>query len=42
MVSPVGPLGLALAYGFDRQDASGKPAPGWKVHFSIGTLFNQQ
>lgn len=42
MVSPVGPLGLALAYGFDRQDASGRPAPGWKVHFSIGTLFNQQ
>jgi outer membrane protein insertion porin family len=42
MVSPVGPLGIALAYGFDRLDASGKPAPGWKLHFSIGTQFNQQ
>jgi outer membrane protein insertion porin family len=42
MVSPVGPLGLALAYGFDRRDAAGLPAPGWKLHFSIGTLFNQQ
>jgi outer membrane protein insertion porin family len=42
MVSPVGPLGVALAYGFDRRDASGQPAPGWKVHFIIGTLFNQQ
>ena len=42
MVSPVGPLGVALGYGFDRRDASGQPAPGWKVHFIIGTLFNQQ
>jgi outer membrane protein insertion porin family len=42
MVSPVGPVGVALAYGFDRRDASGRPAPGWKVHFIIGTLFNQQ
>jgi outer membrane protein insertion porin family len=42
MISPVGPLGVALAYGFDRRDASGAPAPGWKVHFSVGTTFNQQ
>jgi outer membrane protein insertion porin family len=42
MISPVGPLGIAVAYGFDRRDASGRPAPGWKLHFSIGTTFSQQ
>ena len=42
MISPVGPLGIALAYGFDRRDAAGQPAPGWKVHFSIGNTFSQQ
>jgi len=42
MVSPVGPLGLALAYGFDRRDVAGLPNPGWKVHFTIGQLFVQQ
>jgi outer membrane protein insertion porin family len=42
MVSPVGPLGIALAYGFDKVDPLGHPAPGWKVHFSIGTVFNAQ
>ena len=42
VVSPVGPLGLALGYGFDRRDLSGRPTPGWKVHFSLGTQFNQQ
>jgi len=42
MVSPVGPLGLALAYGFDRRDVAGLPNPEWKVHFTIGQLFVQQ
>jgi outer membrane protein insertion porin family len=42
MVSPVGPMGLAVAYGFDRRDLNGLPAPAWKLHFSIGQLFVQQ
>jgi outer membrane protein insertion porin family len=42
LVSPLGPTGLALAYGFDRLDAAGRPAPGWRLHFTLGTLFNQQ
>jgi outer membrane translocation and assembly module TamA len=42
MISPVGPLGLAFAYGFDRTDLAGNPAPEWKLHFSIGQLFVQQ
>jgi hypothetical protein len=42
MISPIGPLGIAWAYGFDRLDINGKPAPGWKLHFSIGTVFATQ
>ena len=42
MVSPVGPLGLAFAYGFDRTDLNGNPTPEWKLHFSIGQTFVQQ
>ena len=36
VVSPLGPLGLDLAYGFDRVDALGNPAPGWKVDVQLG------
>jgi len=39
VISPLGPLGLDYAYGFDRTDASGKPAPGWKFHFKLGNFF---
>lgn len=39
VISPMGPLGLDIAYGLDRVDASGRPAPGWKVHFKLGQYF---
>jgi outer membrane protein insertion porin family len=38
VVTPLGPLGLDLAYGFDRVNAQGQPAPGWKVHFKLGNM----
>ncbi|HUL02102.1 MAG TPA: outer membrane protein assembly factor BamA [Gemmatimonadales bacterium] len=39
LVSPVGPMGIDLAYGFDRRNILGQPAPGWKVHFRLGNPF---
>jgi outer membrane protein insertion porin family len=39
MITPLGPLGLDLAYGFDRTDLLGRPNPEWKVHFKIGNFF---
>lgn len=39
LVSPLGPLGLDLAYGFDKTDLQGRPAPGWKLHFRLGNFF---
>lgn len=39
MISPLGPLGLDLAYGFDKVDALGHPDPGWKLHFRLGNFF---
>lgn len=39
IVTPLGPLGLDLGYGFDRTDSFGKPAPKWQVHFKFGQLF---
>ena len=39
VISPLGPLGLDLAYGFDRVDIAGRPAPGWKLHFKLGNFF---
>ena len=38
-VTPLGPLGIDIAYGFDRVDALGRPNPGWKTHFRLGQLF---
>lgn len=38
-VTPLGPLGLDYAYGFDRLDASGRKAPKWQLHFRLGQLF---
>jgi outer membrane protein insertion porin family len=38
-VTPLGPLGLDYAYGFDRLDESGRPAPKWQLHFRLGQLF---
>jgi outer membrane protein insertion porin family len=39
VVSPLGPLGLDWAYGFDKTDIFGRPAPGWKLHFKLGNFF---
>jgi outer membrane protein insertion porin family len=38
-VTPLGPLGLDWAYGFDRVDIDGTPAPRWTVHFRLGQFF---
>ena len=38
-VTPLGPLGLDYAYGFDRLDALGRPTPKWQLHFRLGQLF---
>ncbi|MEK7668371.1 MAG: outer membrane protein assembly factor BamA [Gemmatimonadota bacterium] len=39
VVTPMGPLGLDYAYGFDRIGTDGRPAPGWKLHFKVGNFF---
>ena len=39
LISPMGPIGIDLAYGIDRVDLLGQPAPGWKLHFKIGNIF---
>jgi outer membrane protein insertion porin family len=38
-ISPLGPLGLDFAYGFDRIGVDGQPNPGWKLHFRLGNMF---
>lgn len=39
VVTPLGPLGVDLGYGFDRRDLTGRKAPGWQVHFKFGQIF---
>ena len=39
VISPLGPLGVDLGYGLDREDLLGRPAPGWKLHFRLGNFF---
>ncbi|MBI4502844.1 MAG: BamA/TamA family outer membrane protein, partial [Gemmatimonadetes bacterium] len=39
VVSPLGPLGIDIARGFDRTDQFGNRKPGWKVHFRLGQFF---
>ena len=39
LITPLGPLGLDLGYGFDRVNSQGRPTPGWKLHFKIGNFF---
>jgi outer membrane protein insertion porin family len=39
LITPLGPLGLDLGYGFDKVNSLGQPAPGWKLHFKIGNFF---
>lgn len=38
-LSPLGPLGVDVGYGFDKIDITGRPAPGWKLHFKLGQFF---
>jgi outer membrane protein insertion porin family len=39
IVTPLGPLGLDWAYGFDRVDQFGRKDPKWQLHFKLGQLF---
>jgi len=39
VISPLGPLGIDYAYGFDKVDITGRPAPSWKLHFKLGNFF---
>jgi outer membrane protein insertion porin family len=39
IVSPLGPLGIDIGYGFDKTDVAGRPAPGWQLHFRLGNVF---
>jgi outer membrane protein insertion porin family len=39
LVTPLGPLGIDLGYGFDRVDQFGHKAPKWQVHFKFGQFF---
>ena len=39
VISPLGPLGIDYAYGFDRTDVFGNPRPAWKLHFKLGNFF---
>jgi outer membrane protein insertion porin family len=39
VISPLGPIGIDLGYGFDKVDGQGRPAPGWQLHFKLGNFF---
>lgn len=39
LVTPLGPLGIDLGYGFDRVNAQGVKDPKWQVHFKFGQIF---
>jgi outer membrane protein insertion porin family len=39
VISPLGPIGIDLGYGFDRVDVNGRPKPGWQLHFKLGNFF---
>ncbi len=39
VISPLGPIGVDLGYGFDRVDGRGRPDPGWQLHFKLGNFF---
>ncbi len=36
LISPLGPMGVDVGYGFDRIDLSGRPKPGWQLHLKFG------
>ncbi|HEX2637170.1 MAG TPA: outer membrane protein assembly factor BamA [Gemmatimonadales bacterium] len=39
VISPLGPIGVDLGYGFDKVNGQGLPAPGWQLHFKLGNFF---
>ena len=39
LVTPLGPLGVDLGYGFDRLDQFGHKDPKWQIHFKFGQIF---
>jgi outer membrane protein insertion porin family len=39
VISPLGPIGIDMGYGFDRVDGLGNPDPGWQLHFKLGNFF---
>lgn len=39
LVTPFGPLGMDVAYGFDKTLLDGTPSPGWQWHFKMGPNF---
>jgi outer membrane protein insertion porin family len=39
VISPLGPIGVDLGYGFDRVNDLGRPKPGWQLHFKLGNFF---
>jgi outer membrane protein insertion porin family len=39
VISPLGPIGVDVGYGFDRVDGQGRPDPGWQLHFKLGNFF---
>ena len=39
VVSPLGPIGIDLGYGFDRVNLQLQPNPGWQLHFRLGNFF---
>jgi outer membrane protein insertion porin family len=39
MVTPLGPLGIDVGYGFDRVDNNFRKNPKWQVHFKFGQIF---
>ena len=39
LITPLGPIGVDMGYGFDKVDLDGRPAPGWKLHFKLGNFF---
>jgi outer membrane protein insertion porin family len=39
LVTPLGPIGIDYAYGFDKVDLLGNPDPSFKFHFRLGNFF---
>jgi outer membrane protein insertion porin family len=39
VVTPLGPMGIDIGYGFDKRTILGQPIPGWEVSFKLGQIF---